>query len=590
MDGSAQHTTKEVEAVGPGATLGEYALGARIERRLNADVYEATSTSSGAPRIVYVLRPDAVSDHPFVHQVICEVDAARWLRHPAVAKVDGYGDTPGGGMYVAADRPPGRTLFSVLAEGGKMTPRRVVRMAHRLVEVLEEAHNVGLVHGRLSPAAILVSEELDAAGNPLMTLTGFGTGAVALDGDVSAAEQPYVSPERMAGRELDVRADVYGLASILHHALVGDVPAIPAAKAAVADGSSLADVIAAARAADVKRRPATVKAFWEDLLAALVDEAADAHRDEVELLPALLPPPVVSRPSAPMFGPPLPQGGPATWPVLDARLDMLAPPQASIAPAALPVAPAAIPATAIPAPAPMPATTTARHSGGADVWGSSSLPTLAPMAAAPPAPAPPAPLALDPMPAAPPTPEATPASVRVAAEPPPHVQFREAWERHGPPQPPSTTQPPRRRRRTALALLWWLAVPAAGAAAATWPLSSGGDERAASVSNSTAAFSMVPGQPLQAAPPAADTGADVDAVDAPPADDLRTADSRGDVVVAAPQVEPAVAAEREAAPAPRRLPRVAPVNLPDVRLPGVELPKRTTVRTSDFPVAPPGGR
>ena len=588
MDGSAQHTTKEVEAVGPGTILGEYALGARIERRLNADVYEATSTSSGAPRIVYVLRPDAVSDHPFVHQVICEVDAARWLRHPAVAKVDGYGDTPSGGMYVAADRPPGRTLFTVLAEGGKMTPRRVVRMAHRLVEVLEEAHNVGLVHGRLSPAAILVSEELDAAGNPLMTLTGFGTGAVALDGDISAAEQPYVSPERMAGRELDVRADVYGLASILHHALVGDAPAIPAAKAEIADGSSLADVIAAARAADVKRRPATVKAFWEDLLAALVDEAADAQREEeVDLLPALLPPPVVSRPSAPMFGPPLPQGGPAAWPVLDARLDMLAPPQAA---PALPAAPVAMPAPTTAAPPPMPAAASARHSGGADVWGSSSLPTLAPMAAAPVPSAPPAPLALDPMPAAPPTAETTPASVRVAAEPPPpHVQFREAWERHGPPPPPSTAQPPRRRRRTALALLWWLAVPAAGAAAASWPLSSGGDERMGAVSNSTAAFSMVPGQPLQAAPPVADTGADAD--EETPDDELRTADSRGDVVMAAPRAEPAAEAEREAAPAPRRLPRVAPVNLPDVSLPGVELPKRsTTVRSSDFPVAPPGGR
>ena len=323
MDGPAEQATAETDAVGPGATLGDYTLGARLERRLNADVFEATHVATGAPRLVYVLRPDAVQDHPFVHQVICEVDAARWLRHSAIAKVDGYGDAPGGGMYVAADRPPGRPLGIVLAEGGRMTPRRVVRMAHRLVEAIEEAHAVGLVHGRLSPASIVVASETDARDLPLMTLTGFGTGAVALDGDIAVADEPYVSPERAAGRELDARADVYGLASVLHHALAGEAPAAAGAAPDFAPGGagSIADVIASARSADPKGRPSTVKAFWEDLLAALVGDAAEAMRETplfVATVPAMpvvpMVPPPARRSGAVAAGPLLSPSEPRPWP------------------------------------------------------------------------------------------------------------------------------------------------------------------------------------------------------------------------------------------------------------------------------------
>ena len=81
MDGPTQHPG----AAGAATTLGDYALGARLARRPSADVYEAVHAPTGAPRLVYVLRAGAMQDHPLVHRVVCEVDAARWLRHPAIA-------------------------------------------------------------------------------------------------------------------------------------------------------------------------------------------------------------------------------------------------------------------------------------------------------------------------------------------------------------------------------------------------------------------------------------------------------------------------------------------------------------------------
>jgi len=175
MDGSTQHASTAHSAADAALTLGDYVLSARIARRASADVYEATHAPTGAPRLVYVLRPGAMQDHPLVHRVVCEVDAARWLRHPAIAKVDGYGDTPSRRLYLGVERAPGRTLRALLADGERIAAWRVARLASRLVEALDEAHAVGLTHGHLTPDAVVLAPETEAAGSPpLVTLVGLG--------------------------------------------------------------------------------------------------------------------------------------------------------------------------------------------------------------------------------------------------------------------------------------------------------------------------------------------------------------------------------------------------------------------------------
>ena len=282
MDGRAEQPTPEEAPVNADTalTLGDYVLGTRLARRVSADVYDARHTPTGAPRLVYVLRPAAMGDHPLVHRVVCEVDAARWLRHPAVAKVDGYGDTPSRRLYVGVERAPGRPLGELLADGERMVPSRVVRLAARLVEALDEAHAVGLTHGRLTPEAVVVADESDDAGSPLVTLVGLGVGAIAFDAEVREADRPYVSPEQLAGGDADARSDVFGLASLLQHALLGAAPTVVSAATRSDDEAgddehrSTAAVFATARSADPRRRPATVKGFWVELLAALVADAS----------------------------------------------------------------------------------------------------------------------------------------------------------------------------------------------------------------------------------------------------------------------------------------------------------------------------
>src|SRR5260370_27990151 len=59
-------------------------------------------------------------------------------------------------------------------------------------------------------------------------LTGFGLGTIASFSNGPGAAGPmapdYVAPERLVGREVDSRADVYSLAAVMFHAITGQRP------------------------------------------------------------------------------------------------------------------------------------------------------------------------------------------------------------------------------------------------------------------------------------------------------------------------------------------------------------------------------
>jgi hypothetical protein len=130
------------------------------------------------------------------------------------------------------------------------------------------------VHGCLTPDAITVPDAADLVAVRPVALSGLGLGWLVRAGELRDDERPYVSPEQLAGAEPDTRSDVYGLASLLLAMLVGE----PAAGAGAAGlPQSVASVLEVARSKDPAFRPASIKTFWEELLAALVTVPAPAE-------------------------------------------------------------------------------------------------------------------------------------------------------------------------------------------------------------------------------------------------------------------------------------------------------------------------
>ncbi|AHG93471.1 serine/threonine protein kinase (plasmid) [Gemmatirosa kalamazoonensis] len=291
-----------LERRGPPRYVGEYELQALLTRYPGADVMHAFHLPTGAPRVLYVLRPAAMQDPASVQRVTDELDLARRLAHPSFPTVDPWGRTSSGRVFFAIEHRRGPTLREIVTQFGRLEPERLMRIGKLVVDALEEAHALGLFHGGLTPDSILLEWSADRRDESVSVL-GIGTDAIGRT--FAPHELPFLSPEYVAGRALDARSDVFSLASLLQFARdqapppsVSDVSEPPrrggrrrrAARGAdsAPDARTTAEVLAAARSADPQLRPPSVKALWEQFVAAEDPMPMSAAEPEPLPSPAIL--------------------------------------------------------------------------------------------------------------------------------------------------------------------------------------------------------------------------------------------------------------------------------------------------------------
>jgi eukaryotic-like serine/threonine-protein kinase len=145
------------------------------------------------------------------------------IKHPNVATVRGVGETEQGVRYIAFEVLGGELLSEVLAARHVFPLPGSLDLVLQAAAGLQAAHEAGVLHGNLSPDAILISRTPD--GRPLVKLIRFGVMELSAeqeeDGGVSSE---YAAPERLAGAPPDERSDVYSLGAVLHHLLLGRPP------------------------------------------------------------------------------------------------------------------------------------------------------------------------------------------------------------------------------------------------------------------------------------------------------------------------------------------------------------------------------
>lgn len=113
---------------------------------------------------------------------------------------------PGGTLMDRSDRP--------------MPPPRVISIVAAIADALDYAHRQGVVHRDIKPANILFRADD----------TDFGI-AYLHDRDTRltrpgciVGSTRYMSPEQIAGREVDARSDIYSLGVVLYEMLTGESP------------------------------------------------------------------------------------------------------------------------------------------------------------------------------------------------------------------------------------------------------------------------------------------------------------------------------------------------------------------------------
>jgi hypothetical protein len=116
---------------------------------------------------------------------------------------------------------PGVSLAALLAERDVLSGAEVVTLLTPVADALGAAHDAGLLHGNLTPTAVVVTPD----GRPMLTDVGVWQ---SLGATAPASAQPeYLDPSVARGGPISKASDVFGLAAIGFRALTGRAP-VPA--------------------------------------------------------------------------------------------------------------------------------------------------------------------------------------------------------------------------------------------------------------------------------------------------------------------------------------------------------------------------
>jgi serine/threonine-protein kinase len=211
-----------------GALLaGRYRVTARLELGAEDELVEVLDTASGEPKCAVLLLEQVRLVPGLEARFVAAARAARALDPGSVVAVLEAGVHEGTPFAVSAERRG--VPLGLLARGRPLAPQRAGQLVRQVADALARAHELGVVHGNLSPSSVLVERAGAGVLSERVRLADFGWGAALLPRPLAAGAlrlgQPeYVAPERAAGRPSSTATDVYALGALLYELLTGRPP------------------------------------------------------------------------------------------------------------------------------------------------------------------------------------------------------------------------------------------------------------------------------------------------------------------------------------------------------------------------------
>jgi serine/threonine protein kinase/Tfp pilus assembly protein PilF len=197
--------------------------------------YHAIDTNLGSPVALKVIGVRYSADPGARERFRREAQAAAQLRHPNVATVFHFGETPSGQCFYVMELVEGETLEARVRRGGTLPVSATLEIAEQIARALAGAEKHGLVHRDLKPSNImLVSGEADTSDRLAVKVIDFGLAKPVIARPV-ASDQPqprfsgtpgFASPEQLTvcGTSPDARSDIYSLGATLWYLLSGKPP------------------------------------------------------------------------------------------------------------------------------------------------------------------------------------------------------------------------------------------------------------------------------------------------------------------------------------------------------------------------------
>ncbi len=201
-----------------------YHLRAELAHGGMGAVYSAYQISMDRVVAVKVLAGKFTEDAVFVERFLKEARAAARLNHPNIVQaIDVAGAD--GNYYIVMEFVEGSALSALLRERGKLPPLEACGLVVQIARALEHASRFGMLHLDVKPGNILVTPAGCAK------LADFGLARHMEDEDTIRAHKKvifgtphYMSPEQIAGADLDSRSDIYSLGVTFYEMVTGHNP------------------------------------------------------------------------------------------------------------------------------------------------------------------------------------------------------------------------------------------------------------------------------------------------------------------------------------------------------------------------------
>ena len=233
------------EAASQPASIGPYTILGTLGRGGMGVVYAAEDRNLGRKVALKVLPPEMTFDRTRMERLRREAQALAALSHPNVVTVYSLEESDGI-QFFTMELVEGRPLSEAIPRDG-MDLAGLIKLARPIAEALIAAHRRGIIHRDLKPSNIMIGdtgevkvldfglakfwspgsdEREEGSERPTpgrmgewLTTNSWLTSPGRLQGTL-----PYMSPEQVEGRNVDLRTDIFAFGVILYELATGRRP------------------------------------------------------------------------------------------------------------------------------------------------------------------------------------------------------------------------------------------------------------------------------------------------------------------------------------------------------------------------------
>jgi len=206
--------------------LGRYELRRILGKGAMGVVYEGFDPNLSRRVAIKTIRKsvalDPETERTYSARFTQEAKAVARLNHPHIVQVYDFGMQEDV-AYLVMEFIEGRELRGFFEAKEKFSPEEAVRIMGELLDALDYAHEMGVIHRDVKPANVMLDSRRRAK------LADFGVARIQDSAQRSSADTmvgtpAFMSPEQIAGKKIDRRTDIFSAGTILYHLLTGEQP------------------------------------------------------------------------------------------------------------------------------------------------------------------------------------------------------------------------------------------------------------------------------------------------------------------------------------------------------------------------------